>query len=452
MERQKVYWMDDRSFSLETSMVAKMLTVFDAAELGKIINKHDIVAIKVHCGEYNTTHNLRPQYIRALADKIKELGGRPFVCDTTTLPYAHFATRVTELDELLTAERNGLTPAALGCPFIVADGFFGLDEVLIDLPEGLILKEQYIARALAMADAIIVLTHFKGHPMGVIGGSIKNIGIGATSKRGKLNAHLGGHKRYGFEKAPFNPQLCIGEGCPSAHICNAACPYGLIKITKNGIEWEKEKCTGCLCHLASLDCGVLGYQENFFDATTIAIADSALACVKAVNKKIGYINLALDIAPNCDCAGFSDRPIMPNLGVFASLDPVAVDLACVDKAAEAMGIPGSESQNKGIMEPGHRGKFSGVSSLVGASEEMQLRAGAKNGLGNMDYELIQVDPQPSENFLFQFDKRFISVKYKRMFQQEPIYPTQEFKRIDDIDDLIEKLKSEQFIEQMEVKE
>src|ERR671923_1407 len=147
-----------------------MLTVFDAAGFEQLITPGDIVAIKIHCGEYNNTAYLRPVYPRALADKVKELGGRPFVCDTTTLTYSPHASRATELDLLLTAERNGFTSAALGCPFIVADGFIGTSDYRIDLPEGYILKEAYVAQAIAAADVLITLTHFKGHPLGVIGG------------------------------------------------------------------------------------------------------------------------------------------------------------------------------------------------------------------------------------------------------------------------------------------
>ena len=84
----KVYHMDGRSFSPQTSMVAKMLTVFEAAGFDNLIKRGDVVAIKVHCGEWDNTAYLRPVYARALADRIKALGGRPFVCDTTTLPYS----------------------------------------------------------------------------------------------------------------------------------------------------------------------------------------------------------------------------------------------------------------------------------------------------------------------------------------------------------------------------
>ena len=165
----KVYFMGSRSNSFQTGYVAEMLQVFGAAGFADLIRPKDIVAIKVHCGEWNNTSYLRPVYARALADKVKELGGRPFVCDTTTQPYNVHAGRVTELDMLLTAERNGYTSAVLGCPFIVADGWIGTADVRVDVPDGFIVKEAYVAQAIAHADKMIVLSHFKGHPIGVAG-------------------------------------------------------------------------------------------------------------------------------------------------------------------------------------------------------------------------------------------------------------------------------------------
>ena len=170
----EVFFMDDRSTNIQTGLVPKMLTVFKAAGLNTIIEKGDLVAVKLHMGEWNTTSYIRPVYARAICDKIKELGGRPFITDTTTLPYYPYASRTTAYDHLITAERNGFSSATMKCPIIIADGFFGNDDIRIDLPEGNYLKEQYIGAAIGNADAMIVLTHFKGHPLGVFGGSIKS--------------------------------------------------------------------------------------------------------------------------------------------------------------------------------------------------------------------------------------------------------------------------------------
>ena len=130
----KVYYMGPRSSSPQTGMVPKMLTVFEAAGFDGIIKPGDVVAIKLHCGEWNNSAYLRPVYARALADRVKALGGRPFVCDTSTLPYTTYPSRTTALDLMVTAERNGYNSATLGCPFICADGFLGTDDYRVDLP------------------------------------------------------------------------------------------------------------------------------------------------------------------------------------------------------------------------------------------------------------------------------------------------------------------------------
>ncbi len=213
----KVWTMDRRSLSPDTGFVPQTGTLFDAAGFDKLIKPGDVVAIKIHCGEWNNTAYLRPVYARMVADKVKELGGRPFVTDSCTLTYSPYPGRSVGLDLIDTAERNGFSSATLGVPFISADGFAGTDDVVVPLPEGYILQEAFIAKAIALADVMIVLTHFKGHPLGVIGGSIKNLGIGCQSKRGKFNVHMGRHPEYGFGNQAHLPSRARPPGFPRSH-------------------------------------------------------------------------------------------------------------------------------------------------------------------------------------------------------------------------------------------
>jgi len=430
----KVYFMDDRSQSNQTSLVAKMLTLFDTAGFGNMIKPNDVVAVKLHMGEYNNTAYIRPVYVRALVDKIKSLGGEPMVVDTTTLPYFTYASRVTALDHLKTIARNGFTQSTVGCPIVIADGYIGTDDVRIDLPEGFILKEQYVGTGIALADSMILLSHFKGHPMGTYGGALKNMGVGCASKRGKLNLHLGGHPKYGLRTRPYVPERCKGKECPDWEICANICPEGAITMTENGIEWNSEGCIGCLACLPMLAmCGVAMPPDDYFDATAAAIADSALAAAKAVGEgKVGYINLALDIAPWCDCVSYSDRSIVPNLGIFASWDPVAIDSACLQKATEAGGMPGSVAMAKGVMDPGLP-KFTACGSFMGISEEIQPNVGQKIGLGTRDFELIEVPPADDDT-AFLFTTIPAGAKHKKAFAKKgDIYPPGGFKRADEVD-------------------
>jgi len=429
----KVYSLETegRCHSAATGLVPQMLTVFEAAGLDAMISPGDVVAIKLHCGEWNNTAYLRPVYARALADRIKALGGKPFVCDTTTLTYSTSASRSTALDLLNTAERNGYTSAALGCPFIVADGYNGTDDMRVDLPEGYILKEAYIAKAIALADVLIALTHFKGHPIGIIGGAIKNLGIGAQSKRGKSNVHMGGHPQYGFGAATeFHPERCKGRnGCPQWELCQNCCPHGLFEVTDTSITWKRELCSNCLSHLgATVACGVCDIPEVTFQATNAAMADACLATVKTVGRdKVGFINMAIDISPACDCVGFADMPIMPNLGVFASTDPVALDQACVHKAMQAQGMPGSAAEDYGAVESGTH-KFTAASSVrvPDLSEEIQIRTGVINGLGSREYEMVEPEQIADRRFWAFSDMRPLRERMGAIYARENPFPVERY--------------------------
>ena len=426
--------MDDRSHNIQTGLVPKMLTVFDAAKLGDCIDKGDIVAVKLHMGEWNTTHYIRPVFVRALCDKIKELGGKPFVTDTTTLPYYPYASRTTAYDHLLTAERNGFSSATMGCPVIIADGYFGSDDVRIDIPEGIYLKEQYVAAAIAHADAMIVLTHFKGHPLGTFGGSIKNVGVGCASKRGKHNLHLAKDYNVGWNVAPYNPQFCIGEECPKSDLCNTLCPVDAITVKGETLTWDRDACIGCLGHIfPTIDCGAflsLGLSR-LLETTCVCIADSALATIKAVGRdKIGYINLGIDISPWCDCVMWADRPIIPNIGVFAGKDIVAIDSACLEIAQKSDIMSGSVAELKSVGP--NIPKFSTCGGLIGSSELIQVNSAIDNGAGNPDYELKTVSPDGNIS-KFLISSEVASLRIKKMYKIQPMIPKDGFKRADDID-------------------
>ena len=457
----EVYYMDAHSESPETSLPAKMITVFDEAGLDELIKPNDVVAIKLHCGEWNNSAYLRPVYARTLADRIKELGGRPFVCDTTTLTYSPFGSRATELDLLLTAERNGFTSAALGCPFISADGYIGTSDFRVDIPEGFILKEAYVAQAIAAADVLIALTHIKGHPMGVIGVALKNLGIGAQSKRGKFNVHMGGHPTYGLGAAGvLHPENFKGKAnTPDWEIIEDCCPFNLYSINdKDELEWDSENCANCLgCFGVLGPRGLMDIPPQQFDAVDAAIADACLGVEKAVGRgKVGYINMALDISPKCDCAGFADIPIVPHLGIFASKDPVAIDMACVDKARQTEGTVGAAAH---MMEAHHVGdrKFEAASATFhGQSEVSSINAGHENGLGNREYKLIECEPTPGAG-AFPYDTRPSRKRFADVFEKFQPFPYDKhdgkgYHRVDVVD--LDKVKKhyEDEVEVIEVKE
>jgi uncharacterized protein len=420
----KVWTMDRRSLSPDTGFVPQTGTLFDAAGFDKLIKPGDMVAVKIHCGEWNNTAYLRPVYIRMIVDKIKELGARAFVTDTCTMTYSTYSPRSTAPDIMLTAERNGFNSGTLGVPFLAADGYAGTDDVLIPLPEGYILQEAYIAKAVALADVMIVVTHFKGHPMGVIGGAIKNLGIGCQSKRGKFNVHMGRHPEYGFaNQVTFHP-----EKVPESFLemIPGACPHGAYSRSNGTARWNPDKCDGCLgCLGPMVNSGAWEMSTENFRAFNAAVADGALAVNKALDGRIGYLNLAIDVSPQCDCVGHADVPLTPHLGIFSGHDPVAIDMACLDAATAAPGMPGSGSEDWGVDSPGDH-KFALASPLMpeaGVTEEIQLNTGVENGLGTMDYELIEVPGSGEANeYGFSADRRLSGVKFASMYAKENPFP------------------------------
>jgi uncharacterized Fe-S center protein len=399
----KVYFMDDRYSGLTSSLPAKARQLFDHAGLGECFEPGDSVAIKCHMGEWYNTGYLRPILVRAIVDKVKEHGGIPFVTDTTTAPYSLYGSRSQEQFYLETAAANGFTTESMGCPVIIADGAYGTEDVRVEIPDGLLLKEGYLGRAIADADAMIVVSHFKGHGGGVYGGSIKNVAIGCSSKRGKLNVHLTTHPDVGMKYWGFQGENCVGEECPDATACNNLCPVGAIRIVGDHMEWDQDACIGCFGHQRPLfRCDTWGKEKSqeCREWFLIAMGDAATGYLRQMGpENVGFLTYAVDITPFCDCAHGADRPVIPNLGVFASRDMVAVDVATLDMADKAPGIPGSRAEDKEAMEPGVE-KFT---TIIGMSQWVTANACARLGSGSKDYELV-VPPVSDEETKFVYPR------------------------------------------------
>jgi uncharacterized Fe-S center protein len=404
LAKSKVFYMGPRA---PPSDVEKGQRLFEVAGLQECFNPGDRVAIKTHCGEWNNTGYLRPNIVAGIVETVKEYGGDPFVCDTTTLQYNSLGARTAAQDEYRCAARNGFTKATLGCPFIVADGDYGDDDVRVAV-DGNVLKATYIASAIATADAVIVLSHFKGHSSGVYGGAIKNVGIGCCSKRGKSVTHLMRHPLYGVDAYGFHPETCLGAECPWYAVCAENCPVEAFQIGADPpyARWDRAACAECGGCWYRFRCGVLENPPGREVVTPAAFADSAKAALSLVGAAhVGFITYAIDISPACDCASFSDMWMLPNLGVFASKDIVAIDTACLDASTRVAAIPGSRAFDEGIpttaRQAGHD-HFTYISTFPRypeVSQWIQVNAAVKLGLGSVDYQLIEAEPGLPEKYL-----------------------------------------------------
>jgi len=377
LKRAKVYFANARSRERKESMVLKLERLLGESEIMDVFSKGETVAVKVHMGHKLCTRYVRPNFIRTIVDKIRDAGGVPFVTDTTGLGLALRPTsshRYNAKDYLSMAVEHGFTPETVNAPIIIADGLWGDDDVEVSF-DGLKLKKISVAKAIVQADSVISVAHFKGHDLTGFGGSLKNIGVGCTSKAGKFALH-------GTGKPSINLDVCDGCG-----ICLKYCFAGAITI-KNGKAFiDSDRCSGCLhCNgQCPLDAVKVGWEKS--DVFQVKMVDAVAAVMKVVgNEHIGYVNFALDITPLCDCAPSSDAPIVPDIGVFASEDPVAIDKASVDSVNDSIGMPGSAAEEAGALARGSD-KFRLIHKL---DWNAQFEAATRLGIGNTEYDLIAV--------------------------------------------------------------
>ena len=218
MEKSKVYYSDLRALP-GTNLLVKLQRLIRRAGIGEIDMENKMVAIKIHFGEPGNLSYLRPNYAKAVADVIKDLGGRPFLTDCNTL---YVGRRKNALDHIDAAYENGFTPFSTGCNVIIADGLKGTDDVEVPVVGGELIKSAKIGRAIMDADVFITLSHFKGHESTGFGGCLKNIGMGCGSRAGKMEQHNSG-------KPTVDHEVC--RGC---HICARNCAHGAISFGEDG--------------------------------------------------------------------------------------------------------------------------------------------------------------------------------------------------------------------------
>ena len=363
----KVYFTDMRT-SFTENLPKKLTRLIDRAGLGTIDFDHKFVAIKIHFGEMGNLAYLRPQYARALAAYIKERGGLPFLTDCNTL---YVGSRKNALEHIETAYINGYTPYATGCQVIIADGVRGTDEAYIPIGCEEV-KTAKIGRAIADADIIISLNHFKGHEDAGFGGALKNLGMGSGSRAGKMEMHYDG-------KPVVDRDRC--RGCRK---CATICANDGIHYENSKAVIDHDNCVGCGRCIAICSFDAIKPHNSSSEASlNRRIAEYAYAVVK--DKPNFHISIAADISPNCDCHPENDAPIVPNIGMFASFDPVAIDLAAAD-AVNAM----PANPRSALSEAECRCHDHFINVHPHTNWRVQIEHGEEIGLGSSEYELIRI--------------------------------------------------------------
>lgn len=363
-----VYFTGLRARSDDESKTEKVKKLFKKAGFTDLIEDNDLTGIKVHMGEEGNDSHISPIFVKEIVEKIKNFGGKPFVGDTNTL---YSGERKNSVDHLNTAVNHGFCSSVIGAPVIIADGLKSQDIVEVDIN-----KKRFdsvkIASDFVSADSIIAMSHFKGHEMAGFGGSIKNLAMGCSPAAGKKDQHA-----VVFESDDEKCIVC-GE-------CAANCPEDAIEIDETA-NISSEDCIGCgecltVCPVDAIDTDWEAEIQPFTERMT----EYAYGAIKGKEGKTGYINFLIDITPDCDCVPWSDAPIVPDIGILASKDPVAIDKASYDLVNQQRAFEDSYIDEN--MGPGED-KFKGMrDQTVG---EVQLSYGEEIGLGTREYNLIDL--------------------------------------------------------------
>mgnify|MGYP000377270156 CR=1 FL=1 len=369
MPASKVYFSDLRASNKE-NLLAKLARLMDTAGLEQVIPSRALVAIKLHFGEKGNTAYIRPIFIRQVVERVRELGGNPFLTDTNTL-YA--GTRSDSVSHIITAIENGFSYSVVRAPIIIADGLRGGSYTEVEINKAII-KTAYVGKDIAEADTLISVAHFKGHELTGFGGTIKNLGMGCASRRGKLEQHS--------DMAPkVKRKKCVGCGD-----CVAHCSQQAISLIEKKAKIDPEKCIGCgecilICPNKAIDIqwsqDVPLFQKKMVEYTA--------AVLQGKKDRAFFLNFLTSISPACDCYGHSDAPIVQDIGILASTDPVAIDQAAADLVNSQAATKGSCMASG--QQPGED-KFRALYPKIDWTT--QLDYAAELGLGSRDYELVSI--------------------------------------------------------------
>ena len=366
MEKSKVYYCDMHTGRMNLPEKLKFLMKKAGFEDIDFTNKY--AAIKIHFGEPGNLAYLRPNYAKVVCDYVKELGGKAFLTDCNTL---YVGGRKNALDHLDSAYTNGYNPFQTGVHTIIADGLKGTDEELVPV-NGEYVKEAKIGQAIMDADIVISLNHFKGHELTGFGGALKNLGMGCGSRAGKMEMHSAG-------KPSVVQDLCIGCGQ-----CIKICAHDAPTITDHKASINHDKCVGCgRCIGVCPKDAIKASMDEANDILNYKIAEYTKAVVDG--RPCFHISLVIDVSPYCDCHSENDIAIVPDVGMFASFDPVALDQACADAVNKQPATANSILHKHGHE---HHDHFTDVSPET--NWKSCLEHAEKIGLGTNEYELIEI--------------------------------------------------------------
>lgn len=372
MEPSKVYFTNLRT-SPRSNLLDKMERLVKKAGLTSLALDKQFVAIKIHFGEPGNLAYLRPNYAARMANLLRSEGAKPFLTDSNTL---YSGGRSNAVDHLQSAMENGYNPISAQCPVVIADGLKGTDYREVEL-NGKYCKSPKIGAAIVDADVFISMNHFKGHEQTGFGGALKNIGMGSASVAGKLELHSS------------SKPVIEAKNCRSCNICVTHCAHDALRLNADRIaEIDYAKCVGCgqCVALCQYDSAVLAAFDTS-EKLNCKIAEYTKAVL--AGKPHFHVSFIMNVSPECDCWNHNDAAIVPDIGMAASFDPVALDRACADLVIKSPALPGSrlaESHREGIHA--HDDKFQMIHPDT--NWRSGLEYAEEIGIGTQQYELIEL--------------------------------------------------------------
>lgn len=366
--KSEVYFIDFRAEREQDNIHNKLRRLFDKAGIKNVLEKQDLTAIKIHFGEKGRHAYLHPTFARQIVDKVKECGSKPFLTDTNTL---YTGSRTNSVVHLQTATENGFAYSVVNAPIIIADGLYSKNSVDVEINKNHF-KTTKIAGDIYNANSMIVLSHVKGHGASGFGGTIKNLAMGCASASGKQIQH-----------SDIKPSV-TEEKCIACRICAKNCPVDAIEVRENA-NIDHKICIGC--GECTTVCPTRAIEVEWETDTNLFLEKMGEYAYGAVNNKKGkvaYFNFVMNVTPLCDCVPWNDVPIVNDIGILASFDPVAIDKVSIDLIDKAIGNKDTRLPNDHIHG---NDKFKAIHNIDG---KKILDYCEEIGLGNLDYELIKV--------------------------------------------------------------
>jgi uncharacterized Fe-S center protein len=310
-----VYFIPAAGSESQSALAEKSLRVYAALPLQEKIQPRDFIALKIHFGEKGNTGFIKPAWLSLVIDQLKQKSPRVFFTDTNTL---YVGRRSNAVEHTQLAFGHGFRQSQVGIPVLIADGLIGRDSesVPVDLPR---VKEAKIASAIVHSDVLLCISHFTGHILSGFGAALKNLSMGCASRAGKLEQH-----------AEVEPWI-KGESCTLCEVCFDYCPENAIIAKDDAAFILKEKCIGCGECLVVCPQGAVRHDWDNDNARIQEKMAEYAASVHALFKgRAGYLNYLIKMTKDCDCMSKEASAFHPDIGILASLDPVALDKASID--------------------------------------------------------------------------------------------------------------------------